>query len=380
MPQYLLQAGNTPSLSRYEAAAVMGDSVEKLNERTLLFTAPDDQAAKSLFQLLGASIRLVRLEREWQTYTESKLEAALVELLTRENPAKLQFTVAQWGDRDTTRISQGALKAVLAEKGIKSRFIEGARDGLSAAVLLNQEVMELVVVQQGKKMLLGTTLVVQDIDHWTAKDRGKPYADRKKGMLPPKIARAMVNLALGNTPKPGVIVYDPFCGTGTVLMEALERGAHVVGSDLAHEAAVGAQTNLAWFADRFHLPAQFQVFQSEVTHVTLNHLPGKIDAIVTEPFLGKPQPKPNELPGMFRGLEKLYLGAFHQWRSLLRPGATVVVIFPRVELPNRPVFDCQNFVDRLATYGYTRQIDFGQIRYHRPQAIVQRDIVMFQYQ
>lgn len=379
MAQFLLQAGNTPTLSFYEAQAVIGSSLQKITDQVLIFAATDDQAAKAFFHLLGASVRLVKVAKDWQTYTADSLRVALIDLLAKKKQGKIQFTIAQWGDRETERISQQALKEALTEKGIKSRFIEGARAGLSAAVLLNQDVTELIVLQQGKKILLGETLAVQDIDHWTHKDRGKPYADRKKGMLPPKVARAMVNLALSETVVPGTLVYDPFCGTGTILMEALERGAQVVGSDLAREAAVGAQTNLAWFAGRFHLPTNFEVFQSDVAHVLPANLPKAVDAIVTEPFLGKPQPQTDELPGMFRGLEKLYLGAFSQWRGILRKTAKIVIIFPRVEVPHGKTFDCSTFVDKLAAHGYTRQVDFGAIRYHRPQAIVQRDIIVFQY-
>ena len=32
---------------------------------------------------------------------------------------------------------------------------------------------------------------------WFKRDRAKPYSDRHKGLLPPKIARILVNLALG---------------------------------------------------------------------------------------------------------------------------------------------------------------------------------------
>lgn len=379
MSQYLLQAGNTPALTLFEARLVIGTEIEELTPAVLSFTADSDEQAKQWFLLLGGAVRLVRVEKEWQTYTSKALEKTLIELLTADTPAKIKFSVAQWGNLQTERLSLPSLKEILTELGVKARFIEGPRTGLSAAVLLHQSVIELVVFEKDEQILLGRTIDVQDIDHWTVKDRRKPYADRKKGMLPPKVARAMVNFALGQSVIPGTIVYDPFCGTGTILIEAMERGAQAVGSDSDPAAAAGAQANLEWFAKQTTLSTPFSVFHSEVAHVRLDQLPGKVDAIVTEPFLGKLQPQEAALPGMFRGLEKLYLGAFKQWGSLLKNGAVVVMIFPRVEVQGGATFDFSRFVDKLVPQGYTPQVELGAIRYHRPDAVVQRDIGIFRY-
>lgn len=379
MPQYLLQSGNTPSLTLFEARSVTGTSVEELTPEAVRFSAPDDEEAQRLFSLLGGSVRLARIEQDWQEYSAETLEKALLELLLIGKPSKLRFSVAQWGNQQSQRLSLFTLKEKLEEAGVKTRFLEGARDGLSAAVLLHQNVVELIVVEKEGQLLLARTVAVQDIDHWTVKDRRKPYSDRKKGMLPPKLARALVNIALGAEVSPDTLLYDPFCGTGTVLIEALERGARVVGSDADSVAVEGTQMNLAWFTDAFHLTAPFSVFPSDVSQVSLNQLPGKVDVIVTEPFLGKVQPKPHQLEGMFRGLEKLYLGAFRQWRGILQTGARVVMIFPRVEAENGRVYDFSRFVDKLQADGYTLQVDFGTLRYHRRDAVVQRDIGIFEY-
>lgn len=380
MSRYLLLAGSTPALTVWEAQAVLSTSVQELAHHVLSFDAADDETAKASFALLGSAVKLAKVLKSAQTYSPKELLETLAELMTANQSGKLKFSVGQWDNQQTERFSLDQLKDELTSRGIKSRFLEGSRQGLSAAVLLHQAVTELIIFETDGQLVLAKTIDVQNIDEWTIKDRGKPYADRKKGMLPPKLARTMVNLALGSTVSPENVVYDPFCGTGTILMEALQRGARVVGSDNHPQAVEGAHANLTWFADKFQLPAQFTVFQSEVAHADLKHLPGKVDAIVTEPFLGKPRPLASQLPGIFRGLEKLYLGAFHQWRQLLKPGAKIVMIFPRVELPGGRTFDFSNFVDKLSPQGYTPQVSFGTLRYHRPQALVERDIIIFTYQ
>src|SRR6185369_6679518 len=126
------------------------------------------------------------------------------------------FAIAEFGRANKERLSLIEIKKSLKERNISSRFIDGPRDGLSAAVLLHHQVVEVNIIELADKVVLAKTLAVQDIDDWTVRDREKPYADRKKGMLPPKVARMMVNMAVGNQAGK-CLVYDPFCGSGTVI-------------------------------------------------------------------------------------------------------------------------------------------------------------------
>ncbi|MFZ5437788.1 MAG: TRM11 family SAM-dependent methyltransferase [Patescibacteria group bacterium] len=374
--QYLLQLGNTPTLSVAEAKQVIGDSVEQLDQHLAKFVCDTDEEAIKLFEKLGASIRLIKLTQETQPLADKTIEEFLAAYLIRLNQAKFKLACAQLGDEQTERLDFYQLKQLLEAQNIKVRFVEGSRFGLSAAVLLHQKIEEFVIYQLEDQVAIGETIAIQNIDHWTDKDRAKPYADRKKGMLPPKLARAMVNLAIGN--KTSGLVYDPFCGTGTVLIEALELGLDVVGSDLDQQAVIGATTNLAWFKDKEQLAGSFAVFHADVSQVKQDRFKQKVDYLVTEPFLGKPKPKIEQLPDIFKGLEKLYLGAFKQWKQLLNNGSKLVVIFPRVET-GKNVFDLSGLIDKLSGQGYTLLVNFGELRYHRKDAVVQRDILIFEY-
>jgi len=61
--------------------------------------------------------------------------------------------------------------------------------------------------------------------------------------LSPKLARCMVNLARA---KPGVTLLDPFCGTGSILIEARLIGCRALGSDLKPEMVRGSLRNLKY--------------------------------------------------------------------------------------------------------------------------------------
>ncbi|MDO5561154.1 MAG: hypothetical protein Q4G02_00015, partial [bacterium] len=102
-----------------------------------------------------------------------------------------------------------------------------------------------------------------------------------------------------------------------------------------------------------------------------------VDFIVTEPFLGKQTPKSSELNGIFRGLEKMYWGAFRHWTQILRPGSKIVIVMPRVHADNGQVFTLDSLLDKLAALGYNKQS--RELFYARPQAIVEREIAVFEY-
>lgn len=63
--------------------------------------------------------------------------------------------------------------------------------------------------------------------------------------LTPKLARCMINLARA---KPGVTLLDPFCGTGSILIEAGLIGCQVLGVDINQKMVRGSLRNLEFFS------------------------------------------------------------------------------------------------------------------------------------
>jgi tRNA (guanine10-N2)-dimethyltransferase len=80
----------------------------------------------------------------------------------------------------------------------------------------------------------------------------KPFIERRPkkkpffhpSAMPPKLARCMVNLA---KPKAGDMVFDPFCGTGSILIEAAFIGCRVLGMDIQRRMARGSLKNFIYF-------------------------------------------------------------------------------------------------------------------------------------
>jgi tRNA (guanine10-N2)-dimethyltransferase len=102
--------------------------------------------------------------------------------------------------------------------------------------------------------------------------RKKPFFH--PSAMQPKLARCMVNLA---RPKAGNLILDPFCGTGTMLVEAALTGYRVLGLDVQRRMVKGTVKNLAHFKVR---PEGVIVADARSLPMT------KTDCVVTDPPYG----------------------------------------------------------------------------------------------
>jgi DNA modification methylase len=83
----------------------------------------------------------------------------------------------------------------------------------------------------------------------------------RAGSFPPSLARYFI---IGYS-EPGELIFDPFCGKGTAVLQAVLDGRRVVGSDVAPEAVI--------------------VSQAKVTPITLAEIESYLDRFQVEPKL-----------------------------------------------------------------------------------------------
>lgn len=378
MAQFIFQLGQTPDLSFIELVSLVGSKkVSRLDTYLSLIEFESTQEAEHLFNTCGGTVKVFQIIEQLPLETDQTtlIEKIVAYFQNNSGETKVSFGLAELGRDHLPKIEVSTIKNELTSLGIKARYIESSRHGLSASVLLHQsKVTEIGLIQTSQQIFLTKTIAVQNIDEWAKRDRQKPYADKKKGMLPPKVARMMVNIA-----PQASLIYDPFCGSGTILMEALLTGHNVIGSDLDETAVLGSIQNLEWLQDAYPQVKnkKISIFKKDVTQVTLADTKSQVDSIVTEPFLGRLRPQMSFLPRMFKGLKKTYLGAFKQWTTILKPGGYVVIVFPKVITP-RTTFSCESLIDKLEKMGYISQ--FEPVVYSRPQAITQRELYLFKFE
>ncbi len=372
MYTHFFQLGTTTKLSFTELVSVLDKQLlTQVTEQIVGFTATDDIDVQKLQDRLGGCVKI--LENLCTLATASPQDIAKG-IADHNSDTRVNFAFGEFNSPTEERTDVVAIKKELLQLGKSARFIEGNRTGVSAAVLLHQrKVQEYIVINTPEHSYLAHTVTVQNIDDWTIRDRRKPYADRKKGMLPPKVARMLLNINNAFDSAKNRVVLDPFCGAGNILLENAMLGAAGIGIDIDKKSVSGTIDNLRWFSEEYGRPHNQQMHPGDATHVP-ESLSQSVTAIVTEPFLGKPKPKPEQVSDIFRGLEKLYLGAFKNWRTFLPNGAPITIIFPHTEAKGVE-FTMNHLIDKLLPLGYTTVS--GPLEYSRPDAIVSRSIYTF---
>ncbi len=128
------------------------------------------------------------------------------------------------------------------------------------------------------------------------------------GVMMPRMARALVNISLV---RPGERVFDPFCGTGGILLEAREIGVLILGSDFDPAMVAGYRQNLP----------ESDVMIADATAVPIcDHA---LDAVVTDlPYGQSVRIRANSM-------DRLYDGSLAEVRRILRPGRRAVVVTHR---------------------------------------------------
>jgi tRNA G10 N-methylase Trm11 len=186
----------------------------------------------------------------------------------------------------------------------------------------------------------------------------------------------MINLA-GIEPH-GASVLDPFCGSGTVLMEAALMGCEpITGSDFSEKAIRDSRKNIAWLQSHFRgisegVKAPVKLLVSSATDLPAMQ-PMTVDLLITEVFLGSPRVKavdPQEIRRLESELLPLYRESFKSLARVLKPTSRAVVAFPAYKtkmgkwhrLPLKPL---------LEHVGY-KIIDI--YLYYREDQLVARDI------
>lgn len=292
------------------------------------------------------------------------------------------------------------IKTPITEAGQSIRLVLPEFNSLALASvvvtknLLLQKGAEICLLVSKTEIYIAKTLVVQDFEDYGRRDYQRPVRDDKQGMIPPKVAQIMLNLANCKT---NDTILDPFCGIGTMLQEGLLLGYKMLGSDINRQAIKGSETNLEWFRNRYKIaPGKYHLEVSDALQVGKLAATQKIAAIVTEGTLGPIYgiyPKASEISQNFKDLEELYIKSLTEFSTFLPEGARVVLCIPAYR-KNRDQYDFFPNLDFAASLGYTivdiipagklnklkflKLTERGTAIYDRKDQVVAREIVIFQ--
>lgn len=224
-------------------------------------------------------------------------------------------------------------KSDLREQGVSVRVVTNEGKPLTSVQVATQKLLtkgaEIVLIARNAEVLVGYTESIQDFEEFGERDYGRPGRDSRSGMLPPKLARMMINVA-GVTQHATLL--DPFCGSGTVLTEALELGVRsLYGSDINRRAVADTERNIEWM--RKHL-RELGAADDTPAHITAHDATepfscDHITHVVTELYLGPAHlPSGEAFEKMFREIETLFAQSLMNIAAVLTPEGTAVLAIP----------------------------------------------------
>jgi len=339
--------GKNPTLSVAEIASVLGKNLDySLCGNDVLVLDKTIKDPQELQNKLAGVIKIGEIIAEFDGFDNEKIIAASVEYLKSiQTDKKLRLGLSLYSLKSIKQRSSESSKQLLRigltikkhikQEGLNARYVTSKEPNLSAVVVTKNKLIdqgaEFCIIANGDKVLLGVTQVVQPFESFSHRDYDRPARDAYSGMLPPKIAQAMVNLSMQD-PKNSTLL-DPFCGSGTILQEAALLGfQNIIGSDLEEKAFADTKTNLDWLKGEYDIgKTEFEVYHQPVESISEILKPKTVDVIITEPLLGKPlrgHESPDELTNQANELAGLYNKAFEQFKIILKKDGIVVFIFP----------------------------------------------------
>lgn len=386
--EYFFILGTQPALSAAELHSVLGASRASLLARDfLLWPADREIAPAKLIAALGGTIK-IGVVRHWSEPAKllDNLETLAVKRQAGQT-GKFNFGLSDYGLKPLSRNLGLELKKRLKQRDIACRLVTSKERTLSSVVVTQNKLLgrgvEIILFNDKGRILVGETLAVQPFKELSRRDYGRPARDDLSGMLPPKLAQIMINLAQVRDKE--ALLIDPFCGSGTILSEAMLLGfTQVLGSDISSLAVESSLRNIAWLKERYDLSgARCRVLRKNALDLPKFVKAGTAEAIVTEPYLG-PQRGRLEFAKVIAELEGLYSQAIAACRAVLKPGGRLVMAWP-LFYGNKPVNpDCAGFKTirslpaGLETSPYFQLSPRHNLVYSRPNQKVHREIAILE--
>lgn len=362
---YYFFLGSSPKLSVLELETVLKSDFSSVSQVIYQSDLPPSQLAK--LDLLGGTAKVAK---EMGPVSAANLIQALQSAILESSAKNFAFT--NYSSLPLTQQDLYNLKKSIARHK-PVRFISFTTKPHELIGLKKKHVDELNILPAKDAATLARTVWIYDSLGFAARDRRRPYQDIKRGMLPLKLARLMVNL--GTYGEPDQTVYDPFCGTGTILAEALMTGCRVIGSDLDRLAVEGTSANLAWITQKFGLANdRFEIKLGDAVKPVFP----RADCVVTEPYMGplldaRHVPSREKLLRITKGLDKLYRGTLRALHPLLPKGGRVIITFPTFRASPHDLATIS--VDTITSLGYNF---IASVPYSKPGATVIRHITILE--
>lgn len=368
--------GRQPALGLAELESLYGsDHLEPLGTHAALM---DIEAGDINFMRLGGTIKVAKILANLPTKNWAEIEKYLLQNIPPhlahlpEGKFTLGISAYDLGVKpEVINKTNLKIKSLIKKSGRPVRVVPNKEAALNSAQVLHNSLIkrggwELLLIANRQETILAQTMFVQDIEAYGARDQARPKRDARIGMLPPKLAQIIVNLAAGRIEPPAKTAgtwdpelksskpahfLDPFCGTGVILQEALLMGYSVLGTDLEPRMVEYSKTNLDWLKVRYPHIMEYKVQAGDATSYKWSQ---DIDAVAAETYLGRPLtalPAPAKLQEIVSDVNTILEKFLKNLAPQLKKGTPVSLAVPAWRSTSGRLTHLP-LIDRISGLGY----------------------------
>ena len=412
---YIAILGRQPAIGMAELEQVFGDVRWFSDQSAVINTHHFD------IEHLGGTLKAGRIVAELPNGDWRKASMKLVQAYAQawsDVEGKITLGISAYGFNVSAREVQKTgivLKGKLKAKNVSLRLIPNSEPALNTAAshhnklgLSNNKVELLVIRARNGKVIIAESVGAQNITALARRDQERPKRDAFVGMLPPKLAQIMINLASSGNERadhPSLTdltqqerqrpaqegdeavssslarptLLDPFCGTGVLLQEALLLGYNVYGTDLSDKMIDYSRVNMDWIKTISHAEGDYKLEQGDAMTTKWQQ---PIDVVACETYLGQPfsaPPSPSKLTEVRGNCDHIISDFLRNIAGQLQPGTPLCVAIPAWRAVDGS-FTHLPLINKLAQLGYDR-IELKNVRneellYYREDQVVARELLI----
>ena len=262
--------------------------------------------------------------------------------LLRGRKIKFSFSIFENKKIEIKKLGM-EIKKKLKENNINSRWVISKNEKISSVIIKTNKLIppfgfDFNIINHEKYIYITLTEKIQNFQEFSLRDYGRPKRDAYSGMLPPKLARMLINISQA---KKNDKLLDPFCGSGTILTEANFLGfKNITGTDISQKAIDDTKENLKWTRNKFNLKSSnIKVELANAQNLNQKFKKNYFDYIITEPYLG-PQRKLtiHNISKTIKELEKLYSNFLKSAFQITTLNSKIVMVWPIFNFSEKKIF------------------------------------------
>ncbi|MBI2148832.1 methyltransferase domain-containing protein [Candidatus Woesearchaeota archaeon] len=354
---YLFVLGRDSLLSRLEVESLLETKGLKFNivdESKNILVVNCDLLKPEIIDEFGGIIKIAELissSGRFDQIEESLEKSSLYE----GTKNKIEYYIDSF-NTNLLSFLEDYLKDYFRKISIKALY----RKTKEPSKLINKNILESGVNLVVFKNYIGKVIAITNPLELKKRDVHRPDVDYKK-VISIRLAKILINIS---KIKENQILLDPFCGSGTVLQEALLKNVNVIGVDSDKESVGQAEKNLNWVTKEFKLKKKFEIYNLDCRNIAEKIKKNSVDVVVTEPYMG---PYIRKLPNIYEAknlvleLTNLYGILLNNLKNVVKNDGRVVIVIPKFRTrENKIVFiDFKNIAEKNGFILINKPINYG---------------------